>query len=134
MAAYSPYVERMANFPAPLLDDYEKLVDQGVVHVAVVDDQVLGVIVMWEEADHFYVDNVAVVPAAQGLGVGAELLAEADRAARAAGRDEIRLYTNVAMTENSAYYVRRGFVETHRASDDGYDRVFFARSVWTGLT
>lgn len=51
----------------------------------------------------------------QGSGAGGALLAYADEAARAAGRSEIRLYTNEAMTENLEYYPRRGFAETHRA-------------------
>ena len=35
----------------------------------------------------------------------------------------LRLYTNVAMTENLAMYRHLGFVETHRAVEDGYHRV-----------
>ena len=40
---------------------------------------------------------------------------------------EIRLYTNAKMTENIRYYPRRGFRETHRACDAGYQRVYFSR-------
>lgn len=127
--AYQHYVERIGKPPAPMLDDYEQLIGSDVVHVAIEDHHVLGLIVMWDEHDHFYVDNVAVDPTAQGRGVGSKLLAEADRAARAAGRSEIRLYTNAAMTENIAYYARRGFVATDRARDGDYDRVFFTRSI-----
>jgi hypothetical protein len=42
---------------------------------------------------------------------------------------EIRLYTNEAMTENLAYYPRRGYTETHRAAEDGFNRVFFRKPV-----
>jgi hypothetical protein len=35
--------------------------------------------------------------------------------------------TNAAMTENLAFYPRHGYVETHRASQDGFDRVFFSK-------
>ncbi len=31
------------------------------------------------------------------------------------------------MTENLAFYARRGFVETHRAVVDGYRRVFLCK-------
>ena len=41
--------------------------------------------------------------------------------------DEIRLYTNTMMVENIDYYPRKGFVETHRATDAGYERVYFSR-------
>ncbi len=128
-AAYERYVARMGKRPAPMLDDYGELIGRGVVDVAVAGDRVVGVIVLWPEADHLYVDNIAVDPAIQGSGAGGALLAHADEAARAAGRSEIRLYTNEAMTENLDYYPRRGFTETHRAEADGYHRVYFSRPV-----
>lgn len=34
---------------------------------------------------------------------------------------------NALMAENVAYYLRKGFVETHRASDAGYERVYFSK-------
>lgn len=51
----------------------------------------------------------------------------AERAARQHGLAALRLYTNAAMTENLALYARMGFVETHRARDHGFDRVFMRR-------
>jgi GNAT superfamily N-acetyltransferase len=73
------------------------------------------------------VENVAVRPAAQGQGIGGRLLALAEQHARGLGLSEIRLYTNEAMTENLAYYPRRGYTETHRADQDGFRRVFFRK-------
>lgn len=128
-AAYGHYVPRMGRKPAPMLADYDDLIARGVADVAVVGDQVVGVIVLWSEADHLYVDNIAVDPGIKGTGAGGALLVHADEAARAAGRSEIRLYTNEAMTENLDYYPRRGFIETHRAEADGYRRVYFSRPV-----
>jgi GNAT superfamily N-acetyltransferase len=52
---------------------------------------------------YLLLDNVAVLPAAQGRGIGARLLALADEQARSLGLGEIRLYTNEAITENLAY-------------------------------
>ncbi|MEY2554654.1 MAG: hypothetical protein QOC57_2514, partial [Ilumatobacteraceae bacterium] len=94
---------------------------------AVAEDSIVGVLVMWPEADHLYVDNVAVLPGSQGLGIGTMLLDAADTTARNKGIDEIRLYTNEAMTANLSYYPRRGYIETHRADADGYQRVYFSR-------
>ncbi len=128
--AYEQYVPRMGRKPAPMLDDYHDLIGRGVVDVAVgADDRVIGVVVLWPEVDHLYVDNIAVDPDVRGTGAGGALLAHADAVARAAGRSEIRLYTNAAMTENLDYYPRRGFIETHRAEDAGYHRVYFSRAV-----
>jgi hypothetical protein len=42
---------------------------------------------------------------------------------------QVRLYTNAAMTENVGYYARHGYRETHRALDEGFDRVFFVKDL-----
>jgi ribosomal protein S18 acetylase RimI-like enzyme len=128
-AAYEQYVAAMGRKPAPMLADYPQLIDDGFVRVAVAGETIVGVLVMWPEPDHLYVDNIAVLPEAQGTGLGQMLLAEADAAARRSGRGEIRLYTNEKMTANLTYYARRGFVETHRAEAEGYNRVYFSRQV-----
>ncbi len=46
--------------------------------------------------------------------------------------NEVRLYTNEAMAENLTYYPRHGYRETHRATQDGYRRVFFTKAVERG--
>lgn len=128
-AAYGDYVRLMDRPPAPMLDDYDALIGAGHVQVAEFEGSIVGLIVMWAEADHFYIDNVAVFPDGQGRGVGSVLLGAAEVAARAADRHELRLYTNEAMSANLDYYPRRGFVETHRSSESGYRRVYFAKQV-----
>jgi GNAT superfamily N-acetyltransferase len=65
----------------------------------------------------------------QGRGIGGRLLALAEDHTRRHGLHEVRLYTNEAMTENLAYYPRRGYVESHRAEQDGFRRVFFRKRV-----
>ncbi|MEM9465409.1 MAG: GNAT family N-acetyltransferase [Actinomycetota bacterium] len=126
-AAYRPYLDRMPVAPAPLLDDYDALIERGVVTVAISQDEIVGLIVMWAEPDHVFIDNIAVSPQAQGRGLGRRLIDLAVEQARAVGHTELRLYTNEAMTENLTYYPRLGFVETHRAFGNGYDRVYFSR-------
>lgn len=110
-----------------MLADYDELIGREVVHVAEEADRTVGIIVMWSNDDHLYIDNIATTPDARGTGVGSALLVFADEAARDAGHDEIRLYTNVTMVENLDYYPRRGFVETHRSTEDGYNRVYYSR-------
>jgi hypothetical protein len=53
----------------------------------------------------------------------------AEDEARRHGLPEVRLYTNAAMTENVSYYARQGYRETHRAVDEGFDRVFFVKEL-----
>lgn len=132
IAAYSQYVELMDQTPAPMLDDYETLIDDGVVRVAIIDGQLKGAIVLWPRDGYMYIDNIAVLPDAQGTGVGGALLDLADDECRDASMSELRLYTNEVMSQNVSYYPRRGYVETHRAIDDGYRRIYFSRKLEPG--
>lgn len=91
--------------------------------------QAAGLIVLVPADNYLLLENVAVVPSAQGRGVGGALLRFAEDHARSLGLGEIRLYTNAAMTENLAYYPRRGYRETGRGEQDGFSRVFFAKQI-----
>ncbi|MEW2355634.1 GNAT family N-acetyltransferase [Spirillospora sp. NPDC029432] len=126
-AAYAKYVPRIGVEPPPMVADFAAEVAAGDTWVAEDEGAVLGFAVLAAEDDHLLLKNVAVDPSAQGRGVGGALLGLAERRAREAGAGEIRLYTNVAMTENIAYYGRRGYVETHREEGEGLRRVFFAK-------
>jgi GNAT superfamily N-acetyltransferase len=126
-AAYESYVARIGRPPAPMTADYAGAVERGEVWVAVADGAIAGLLVLVPATDHLLLENVAVRPAAQGTGVGSRLLALAEDQARRLGLTEIRLYTNVKMTENLAYYPRHGYVETHRGEGDGFSRVYFAK-------
>jgi ribosomal protein S18 acetylase RimI-like enzyme len=129
VAAYQGYVPRIGRQPAPMMADYAQAVHEGVVWVAVDDDVVVGLAVFLPRPDHLLLDNIAVSPSAQARGVGTRMMALAEDQARRHGVSEVRLYTNEAMTENLAYYRRRGYVETHRAEQDGFRRVFFRKLV-----
>jgi len=128
-AAYQGYIEDIGEKPAPMLDDYKSLIRAEAVTVALDGDELAGLIVMWARPDHWYVDNVAVWPNRQGTGVGSVLLAHADHMATTAGFGEVRLYTNEAMTANTTYYERRGYTETHRSVEAGYNRIYYTRQV-----
>ena len=139
-AAYAPYVERIGKEPAPMGADYGAAISAGQVVVvrrvsgpvtepSATQGEVLGLIVTEAFTDHLLIENIAVSPAAQGLGVGGMLLEHAYAEARALGLAEVRLYTNAKMTENLSYYPRRGFVEVDRRHESGFDRVYFARSM-----
>jgi ribosomal protein S18 acetylase RimI-like enzyme len=126
-AAYEHYVPRIGRAPAPMTADYAGAVRQGQAWVAVENGQIAGFVILVVHLDHLLLENVAVRPAAQGRGIGTRLLALAEEQARRLHLSEIRLYTHQAMTENQAYYPRRGYAETHRAGQDGFERVFFTK-------
>ena len=110
-------------------DDYGAFIRDGRVHVLDHGGAIQGILVLIPEADVMLLDNVAVPPAAQGLGFGRAMLAFAERAARDAGYRSIRLYTNEAMTENIAMYSRIGYRETHRGERKGLRAVYMTKSL-----
>lgn len=127
-AAYAHYVPRIGREPAPMTADYARLVAAREVWVAGTD-RLVGLLVLEVGADHVFIQNIAVHPDAQGRGVGGALLAHAEARARRARLPEIRLYTNVAMTENRAWYGRHGYREVGEEAEGSFRRVRLVRPV-----
>jgi len=99
-------------------------------HAVVVEaaGAIAAYMIAWPESDGYFIDNIAVDPAWQGKGLGRTLIDHAVDEAKRHGLSALQLYTNVAMTENLSMYAHRGFVETHRATEKGFDRVYLR---WT---
>ena len=110
-----------------MLDDYQRLIRAGRVQVIEHGGRVQGVLVLIPQEDAMLLDNVAVLPSAQGSGLGRKLLEFAERAAVDAGYRFMRLYTNEAMTENIGLYTRIGYRETHRVEEKGLRRVYMTK-------
>ncbi|KAB8217121.1 acyl-CoA N-acyltransferase [Aspergillus novoparasiticus] len=126
--AYTPYIERIGRKPGPMLDDYGALIDAGRVHVVEKDGVVSAILVLIPEGEGtMLLDNVAVAPAAQGMGLGKWLMGFAEEKARESGFERIRLYTNEMMVENLGIYERLGYVETHRGLENGLRRVYMVK-------
>ncbi len=68
---------------------------------SVEDGKIARFAILIARPGYLLLDNVAVLPAAQGRGIGARLLALAEDHARGPGLSEIRLYTNEATTRPS---------------------------------
>ena len=127
--AYEPYIERIGRRPAPLDSDPEQLIRTEEVFVLTDHAEVVGLIVLRSARDHLLVENVAVDPELQHHGHGRTLLEFAEEHGRELGFGELRLYTNVAMTENIALYPRLGWREYDRRVEDGFSRVYFRKRV-----
>jgi ribosomal protein S18 acetylase RimI-like enzyme len=123
-AAYGKYVARIGREPAPMVADFAALIAAGFAVVAAEHDRIKGYMIGWPDPDAYIVDNIAVDPEYQGQGLGRQLIEYAAMEARRLRLPAVRLYTNVAMTENLAMYKHMGFVETHRAPDHGFQRVY----------
>lgn len=128
-AAYARYIPLIGQKPGPMRDDYSALIEMRSVYVLVSQSKILGVLVLLPEEESMLLDNVAVSPDMQGCGYGRLLIAFAERLSIDRGFRAIRLYTNEAMSENIRLYERLGFVETHRAEEKGFRRVYMRKAL-----
>src|SRR6266576_2021950 len=127
--AYRHYIARMSKPPGPMLDDYAARVSEGVVWVLEEGAAIAGIIVLLPTTNYLLLDNIAISPARQGLGLGRQMLAFAEAEALQRGYHEIRLYTHLTMVENQRLYASIGYEETGRGTEAGYDRVFMRKQL-----
>ncbi|KRE18119.1 GNAT family acetyltransferase [Bosea sp. Root381] len=125
--AYTHYIARIGREPGPMLDDYGALITERRVSVIEHDGVVQGLLVLIPQPDAMLLDNIAVSPRAQGLGLGRALLEFAEHAAQETGYRSIKLYTHEMMTENIALYSRIGYAETHRIEEKGLRRIYMLK-------
>ena len=126
-AAYAIYVARIGREPAPMVADFAASIAAGELWVAGMP--VAGFVVAYPRGNHWHLENVAVAPSAQGTGLGGALIAHVEAMARATGARAVELYTNARMTGNLSLYPRLGYAETGRATEDGFDRVFYRKEL-----
>lgn len=128
-AAYARYIPRIGRAPAPMTADFLGHVTRNEAHVLESDGAIAGFIISVAQDGHWFVENVAVSPAHQGLGAGRRLMDFAEDRARENGCAYVTLYTNVRMTENRAFYAKLGFKRTHFTREQGFRRVYLAKEV-----
>lgn len=129
IAAYSMYVERIGREPAPMVADFAASIERGHLHVFESETRIDGFVVFYPRKDCIHLENVAVNPESQGMGVGKALIRFVEDEARAAGFQEVELYTNARMTENLGIYPRLGYLQFDRRLEDGFDRVYFKKAL-----
>jgi ribosomal protein S18 acetylase RimI-like enzyme len=127
--AYRHYIARIGKPPGPMLDDYAGRVLEGAVWVLEEGGVIAAIIVLLPAPNHLLLDNIAVSPSRQGLGLGRRLLSFAEEEALRRGYREIRLYTHQTMVENQRLYASIGYEETGRGNEAGYNRVFMRKQL-----
>ncbi len=130
-AAYYKYVERIGKEPAPMVADFARAIEKGQVQVYIDDAEIGGFIVFYPRADHIHLENIAVDPALQGRGIGKRLIEFAETTALELGLTRIELYTNAKMVENLALYPSLGYRQFDHRIEDGFERVYFSKSLPT---
>lgn len=128
-AAYSKYIGRIGQEPAPMVADFAIQIERGQVFVVLYQSSFAGYVVFYKERDHVQLENVAIVPSYSSMGIGKKLIEYVEQAALDMGKHAVELYTNEAMTENLAMYPKLGYVETGRKQQMGFNRVFFRKTL-----
>ncbi len=125
-SAYAHYVERMGQIPAPMIADFPAHLADPQDHVDLIqhDGMFAGYVVWRLRPDDLFIDNIALLPSAQGQGLGRAAILMLQQAALSHSRTALELYTNEKMVENIAFYKRLGFVETRRITEHGFARVY----------
>lgn len=125
--SYADYIPLIGRRPAPMGADYAAAIKAG--HLYVLGNPIVGCLVMFPDRDAIEIDMIAVSPEAQGQGIGRKLLDFAVDHARSTGQTKLTLYTNAKMARNVVIYEKYGFTITHRATVDGFDRIFMEMAV-----
>lgn len=108
-ATYAKWVPVMGREPLPMTADYDAALQQHRFVLAFDGEALAGVLETLAEADHLWVENIAVRADLQGRGLGRRLLDAAQAQARALGLPQVRLLTNAALTSNIGFYQTYGF-------------------------
>ncbi|WP_209012012.1 GNAT family N-acetyltransferase [Roseibium aggregatum] len=130
--AYSPWIEVIGAVPLPMTADYAAFIADHEAWVTGPEDAPTGSLVLVREPDHLLLWSIAVDPSAKGTGLGNFLLDFTLKRAEELGLPEVRLFTNVLMDTNRAWYARHGFRETGRKQIDDKHVVYMARPVGSG--
>jgi ribosomal protein S18 acetylase RimI-like enzyme len=131
-ASYTKYIAHIGREPSPMVADFAAEIAADHVVVIEVGGAVAGYMIAWPETDAYFIEAIAIEPARQGHGLGRQLIDHAVGKARHFHLPAIQLYTNAAMTENLSMYAHLGFVETHRAMEKGFNRVYLRLTVPEG--
>ena len=109
-AAYAKWVPLSSREPKPMTVDYDAAVLIHRFDLLYLEGDLAALIETVDEGEVLLVENVAVAPGRQGLGLGTRMLALANELARSQGKHRVRLYTNKLWAENIRLYLKLGYV------------------------
>ena len=126
-AAYTPWIAVIHREPLPMQVNYAEAIAQHRIDILENPDPV-ALIEMIPQADHLWLENLAVPPDHQGKGLGHHLITHATDIAHSLRLPELRLLTNAAFTINLRFYTQQGFTQTEtRPFKQGFTAYFTKR-------
>jgi GNAT superfamily N-acetyltransferase len=95
--------------------------DEGTIWVVLKDEKIVGTIFVVEEGERLYIRSMAVLPSAQGWGVGRKLLETVEKFGIEKGFKSLFLYTTPYSSSAIWLYEQNGF---ERGKDSSADEFF----------
>ena len=126
---FAKWVPVMGREPLPMTADYDLALQNHRFDLAFLGDDLAGVLETVAEADHLWVETVAVRSDLQGKGLGQILMERAADQARDKSLPELRLLTNAALTTNLQFYAANGFALDKTEPFRGGFVVWFSKKV-----
>jgi len=84
--------------------------------------ELVGCVFLREQPHALYVGKLAVLPDAQGQGVGKKLLVFTQEIARQLAYSQLELQVRIELVENQAVFSAMGFVKSAETSHPGFNR------------
>lgn len=115
-AAFAPYGDATGMSEEQLAatrsgEEYAAACADGRVWVAEAGERLEGLALCEDAGDYVHLEELDVLPAAAGRGVGSDLVEEVCRQARRRGKAGVTLSTFRGIPWNAPFYRRRGFLE-----------------------
>lgn len=128
LAAFTPYVKKLVGGatagPYPWL---KVAIDRGDVYIGLDGGNTIGVIITSRNNDELIIEQLAVDPKRQGIGIGEWLLKNIEQTARHEKVKVLSLQTAEMMTDLLRFYGRHGFKVVRKSlpahGDDDHLRV-----------
>lgn len=113
LEAFSPfeseYTAGAFEYTTPKADAIRPRFDEGPIWIAVENGKMVGTVSGLPELERFYIRSMAVMPMAQGKGVGQRLLEALEAYAQENGFNRLYLYTTFVLPGAKRLYEKNGF-------------------------
>ena len=103
------YTDEAFSCVTPKPDEVKERFEEGPIWIAKVDCESVGTVSVTTEPEGLYVRSMAVLPRAQGRGVGHKLLEAVDEYAVGSGQERIFLYTTYFVPGAKEMYEKHGY-------------------------
>jgi GNAT superfamily N-acetyltransferase len=112
------YTAEALAYVTPKADEVRGRFAEGPIWIAAMGDELVGTVSVVPEPEWLYIRSMAVLPAAQGRGVGGRLLAAVENYADEIGMETLFLYTTPFSNDAIRLYEKNGFIKGRETTAD----------------